>query len=295
MNVNSFKHWVPAGILLLAIGVTVISWKEHPYQSKNLFAKEDTVPVRHKVTREAGDRDLDKELQQLDEARERLDKMKDRDWSKVQAQMDIAMKRVREQQLKAVDMQQLQKEISESLSERTRQKMLADIERAKLAAFDAVEQKKMRKAVDEAMQRAKESVARQNWDAIAKVDARKITRSMEEVSRQLERSKIDMSGQMERMGEQLKRANEQIDKAQKELEGYQEMIYSMEKDSLLDTKQDYTIEYKAGTLTVNDKKQPEAVVNKYKGYFTKDNTTIFKKDGKLQININNGESRRHFD
>ncbi len=295
MNINSFKHWMPAGVLLLAIGVTVISWKEHPHQSKNIFIQEDTVPARHKVTREAGDRDLDKELQQLDEARERLDKMKDRDWSKVQAQMDIAMKRVREQQLKVVDMQQLQKEINESLSEHNRQKMLADIERAKLAAFDAVEQKKVRRAVDEAMQRAKESIARQNWDAIAKVDARDINRSMEEVSRRLERSKIDMSEHMERMGEQLKRANEQIDKAQKELEGYQEMIYSMEKEGLLDTKQDYTIEYKAGTLTVNDKKQPDAVVNKYKNYFKKDNTTISKKDGQLQININDGKSYRHFD
>ena len=70
MNINSFKHWMPAGVLLLAIGVTSLSpWKEHPHQSKNIFMQEDTVPARHKVTREAGDRDLDKELQQLDEAR----------------------------------------------------------------------------------------------------------------------------------------------------------------------------------------------------------------------------------
>lgn len=53
---------------------------------------------------------------------------------------------------------------------------------------------------------------------------------------------------------------------------------------LFNTKEDYTIEYKDGELTVNGKKQPQAVADKYKKNFSKKSIAIKKQDGDININ-----------
>jgi len=63
------------------------------------------------------------------------------------------------------------------------------------------------------------------------------------------------------------------------------MLDEMEKDGLINSKEDYDIEYKEGNLYINDQKQPQEVLNKYKEYFKKDNTRIYKKNGGFNISI----------
>ena len=75
----------------------------------------------------------------------------------------------------------------------------------------------------------------------------------------------------------------EVDKAKEEVKGYQEMIYDMEKEGLLNTKEDYTIEYKDGDLFINGKKQPQEVTDKYKKNFRKKNIAIKKQDGNVKI------------
>jgi hypothetical protein len=58
----------------------------------------------------------------------------------------------------------------------------------------------------------------------------------------------------------------------------------MEKDGLLNTKEDYSIRYNDGELFINDKKQPQDVTDKYKKYLPKKNIAIKKEDGKMNIN-----------
>ena len=87
----------------------------------------------------------------------------------------------------------------------------------------------------------------------------------------------------------MDKARIEVGKATAEMKGYQEMIYEMEKDGLLNTKEDYSIEYRSGELFINDKKQPQSVTDKYNKYFKKKNIAIKKQDGKMKINHQEGE------
>ncbi|MFT3825118.1 MAG: hypothetical protein QM731_14435 [Chitinophagaceae bacterium] len=307
MNIYSFKRLVPAGLSLMVIGIALVAWKDQPRQSKSNYVKQDTVPRRERTIREEEqERDFDKELRQLEEGKKRLEEVKQRDWNKIQEEVEAAMKnhalamskqklhaedamRRAQEQVKAIDIARLQKEINESVSEQTREKILKAIEEAKLSE---AEQQRVQRSVKDAMERVKEEMAHKDLAALEKIKSVDIERSMEMARKSMEATRIDMSKMQERVGEQMEKAKVEMEKAKKELEAYQEMVYSMEKDNLLDTKKDYTIEYKNGELLINDKKQPAAVVEKYKSYFKKD-MTIRKEDGHL--NITSSNSYRHFD
>ena len=74
-----------------------------------------------------------------------------------------------------------------------------------------------------------------------------------------------------------------IDEARAELKGYQEMVYAMENEGLLNTAKDYNIRYMDGELTINGKKQSADMATRYKKYFKKESVTIKKEGGKLSI------------
>ena len=79
-------------------------------------------------------------------------------------------------------------------------------------------------------------------------------------------------------------AKKEIGEARIMLKGYQQMIYGLEADNLLDTKKDYTIEYKDGFLTINDKKMEQPVLDKYKKYLGDKDLRIRKESGDIDIN-----------
>jgi hypothetical protein len=64
------------------------------------------------------------------------------------------------------------------------------------------------------------------------------------------------------------------------------MLDEMEKEELINRKADYDVDYRDGDLFINGQKQPNDILNRYKGYFKKDNTRIYKKDGRFNIDIN---------
>ena len=66
---------------------------------------------------------------------------------------------------------------------------------------------------------------------------------------------------------------------------YQEMIYTMEGDLLLDTKGDYKIQFLEGSLYIDNKKQPDNVSTKYRKFFDED-ITIKKEKGHFTITGN---------
>src|SRR6185436_17481512 len=101
---------------------------------------------------------------------------------------------------------------------------------------------------------------------------------------EIARVREDMKSQKLNFKIEMDKAREEVNKAKEEMKGYQEMIYEMEKEGLLNTKEDYSIEYKAGDLFINDKKQPQSVTDKYTPYFKKKNIAIKKQDGKMKIN-----------
>jgi len=85
------------------------------------------------------------------------------------------------------------------------------------------------------------------------------------------------------MNETMTKAYGEIDKAKEELKRYQEMISNLEKEDLLNTREDYTIEYRGGELSINGKIQSKEITKKYKKYFRKETLTIKKQNGDINI------------
>lgn len=86
----------------------------------------DTIPAqkRNKITREgAHDRDLDKELRQLDEAKEKLEQIKDKDWDVISKQVEESISKIDfdkiQQQVneavKRIDVEMIHRQVQESL------------------------------------------------------------------------------------------------------------------------------------------------------------------------------------
>jgi phenylalanyl-tRNA synthetase alpha subunit len=141
-------------------------------------------------------------------------------------------------------------------------KMQQDIERSILEAKDHLNSDEFKRAIEEA----------------SKVDMSQIRKELENAKLEIEKNKVNMK-------EEMSKAKEDIKKAKEELKAWQQMLDEMEKDGLINTKEDYDIEYKDNELYINHQKQAQEVLNKYKDYFKKDNTRIYKKNGGFNISI----------
>lgn len=286
-------------LALVASVVTGLAFTGGP-QQKPVIANHftDTIPTqkRNKITREnTGSRDLDKELRQLDEAKEKLEQMKDKDWDeisrqveesiykidfdKIQHQVDNAMRRIDyakmqrqvQESLARIDFDKIQRDIDKSMEEVKRtdkEEIKREIEKAKMEVDKAMKNEEWKKHMQEAQHYSSE----------------KVKKAMENAKREMARAKVEMKDQQFNLKKQMEKAREDIGKAKEEMKSYQEMIYEMEKDGLLNTKDDYSIEYKSGDLFINDKKQPQTVTDKYNKYLKKKNIAIKKQDGKMEIN-----------
>src|SRR5688500_612070 len=309
MKIQRYK-WGIAGIIVLATAFTLIAWTGNPQgpdSASNL--KQDTIPAkkRTKETRQAGDRDFDKELRAIDKANKELS---EQDWGKVQFEFDEAMGKINFEQLqadidkamKSVDFEKIQKEIAESMSKVDFEKMSRHWE----DAMKKIDFEKINKEIEESMKKADFDKINQEWkESMNKVDFEKLQKEIKESMDKV--SKIDMKKEKKSMEEQklninkeefefkgiMEKAREGVQKEKEELKGYQEMVYAMEEEGLLSTMGDYTIEYRDGEISINGKKQSSAISNRYKKYFKKDKVTIEKEDG--EINIRYGSSNTHID
>ncbi|QEC42398.1 hypothetical protein [Pseudobacter ginsenosidimutans] len=217
-------------------------------------------------------KDLDKELDQLEKARGNLQKQMTKDWKKAQEEMlrsldqiDIEKAQLHaEEALKNIDFEAIQRQVEEAvehstgatehISKEVMEKVKLQMEKAKKE--HRLSQERHEKQVKEQIGRAKKQIA--------------------EARENIRFDKLDIE-------KSIRSAEEEIKKAEIELKGYQEMIYAMEADGLLDTKKDYTIRYNDSKLSINGNEQPESVTNKYRKYFKKDSVTLKKEDGNLDF------------
>lgn len=279
----------------------VLSLMAHTYRPKQptmaFNNMNDTVPdkKRNKVTRENGDRDLDKELRQLDKAEENLDKVKEKDWDKIEKDINESLrkidldkiKRQAEEAVKRVDVDKINREIEASLQRIDFDKMQAQINES-MEEVSKIDKEAIKKELEEAKKQVKEAMEKQEWKEelkhAQKINSEKIAQEMEHAKREMEKAKDEMQHQKLHFRADMDKAKVEVGKAREELKGYQEMIYDMEKEGLLSSKGDYTIEYKNGELLINDKKQPKEVADKYQPYFKTKQVTIKKEDGDMKIN-----------
>jgi chromosome segregation ATPase len=294
---NLVTRWVLASAATMGLVIALAAWTDHPQQHKNLNTHlRDTTPDKRL-------RDLDRELQKLEEARTHLEKMKDKDWEKIQRDVEESIRKIDVEKIQhqaaaamqRLDLEKTQQQIEESLSRIDFDKIQQQIDES-MAKVDKVDQQEIREQLQKAKVQVKEAMENQSWKEdlakAQKINQEAMQQQMVEVQKQMQKLKKDMQLEKFNFSKEMEKAKLEVEKAKEELKGYQEMIYSMEKDGLLDTKENYTIEYKNGNLFINDKKQPADITNRYKQYFKKDKIAIKKEDGEMHIQHN---SDKHLD
>jgi hypothetical protein len=260
------------GRLLLAscvVGATLvlISWdrqqSDNGVQQKH--QQHDTIPQK----RDKKVRDLDeaiaeleavdinievqKAMEEVNRAMKELDvqkinlevqkALKDVDFSKARAEVDRAMKEL--------DLQKVQLEVQQSLKEIDFQKIEKEI---------------------------KESLAKVDWDKMnAELEtARKIDLSKMEA--ELAKTKEEMKKLGPQIKKQLEQAKVQIEKAKAEMKEYKAFVDGLDKDGLINKKENYSIKHKNGKLTINDKEASAETYNKYRSFLEKHEKFEIEKD-----------------
>ena len=284
-------EWISTFTLVLLVGsFTFLAFTDGPVFANNKFST-DTIPSNKKQ----GEKDLDKELQKLDEAKKQLSDLKNKNWEKVEKDIEDAMKKIdlekiriqAEQALSKIDMEKIGKEIEESLRKIDFKKIEKDIEAA-LSELSKIDEEKIKEDIQKAFKEVDEQLQKKEWrkemEEAKKVNIEEVEKEMEKVKMEMARLKDELKIEKLDLKETMTKAHAEIEKAKEELKGFQDMIYLMEKDGLLNTQSDYSIEYNKGELSINGKKQPTNIADKYKSYFKKDKLTILKQGGDLKIN-----------
>lgn len=318
MNLQQpFTRWGSLTILSLTAVITLLAFtggpSQHPapdsYRDYHIanHHNQDTIPQkRNKETRSAtNDRDLDNELRQLDKAQEKLEELKDKDWEEIQRKVEESMRKIDaekiqqqvENAMRNIDYEKINRQIQESLQQIDFDKIQRDIDQS-LAEEKKIDKEAIKREVEKARKQVKEAMDKEDWKEEMKEAQRnsreEVRKELENAKKELAKVKEELKDQKLNMKKELEKARLGIDKAKTELKDYQEMIYEMEKAGLLNTKEDYTIEYRSGDLFINDKKQPQEVTDHYKKYFHKKNIAIKKHDGKINIDHHEG-SDTHLD
>jgi hypothetical protein len=285
LRLNHLLYALVPGLLLL----TIIAWqtKGHPL-AKQQQPKEDTVPAPKK-NRSSNEREnnpepkeLSQQLQQLDNALKNLDEqMQHIDWQKmndeVQHSLDKATKELDEKKL---DLENIQKTVNESLQKIDFDKIEQETKAALEEAKQNIDFAKIKAEVDQSMVEAKKQLNSPEFQK-SLAEAQQINR--QEVKKELEKAKIEFEKNKVDLKKELDKAKVDIQKSKEELKGYQQMLGGMENDGLINSKEDYDIEYKENELYINHQKQSATTRDKYQHYFKKDPTHILKKDGIFNI------------
>jgi hypothetical protein len=270
-------RFIPVLILIAALVITGISWQKHP-TTTNKKAITDTIPDRKKKIR-----DIDEAIEELDKGKVEVDKsLNNIDWPKINADIKMAMDNINVNMdeikanvaasLKDIDVNKIHAEVQQALKEVDAAKIQADV----AASLKEINVEKIKADVQA-------SIDKIDWDQI-KVD---IDKAKNIDMKKLETEMRDMKPEIEKS---MKEAHESIEKAKKELQEYKSFINELDKDGLINKKEDYKIEYNNGVLTINGKKQSEEVANKYSG-FLKGHTDFVIKKNEDGFNINNPHHR----
>lgn len=296
MKLNtSFPRWAFFAGMALVLFLALVAWKGNPQQHSLTPVKtQDTVPDKNR------NRDLDKELRQLDEADQQLEKLKAKDWEKIQRDVEGSIQKIdfdklhkeTKEAMEKINFDKVHRQLEESLSRMDFDKIQQQIDES-MASIDKEEIKAQLK---KAQKQVQDALEQQNWkesfEKAQSIQKEQLDKQMQKLQSDMEKLKADLKHQQFNFKEQMDKANIELDKAREEMKGYQEMIYDMEKDKLLSTDEDYSIEYKDGDLFINDKKQSPEITNRYKKYFRKDKLTIKKEGGNMHIQH---QSDKHLD
>lgn len=302
MEIRNHSRYRFRAVQTLAVGVCIaalglVAWAGGPRGAGDKkFNRNDTIPAKEKGTGPV--RDFDKELRQLDEATKHLQGFKYKEWGEIDKELEAAMKKVdfekiriqSEDVLSKIDMQKIAKDIERSLSKIDFDKIEQEIGES-VDGISNIDKEKIKEDLQNARKEVEKQLKKNDWqkeiEEIKKIDMKEVEKELENAKKEIAKAKEELgSGKLD-LGEIMSKAKLGIEKGREELQGFQEMIYAMEKDGLLNTTGDYTVEYKKDELWVNGKKQLTATAEKYKKYFKSDDIIIKKEKGNLKIDREN--------
>lgn len=238
--------------LSVAAVCVLASWgyKQTQYKYEGTHQVHDTVP-KQKVG------DFDETLRQLDEAERQLSgpelkakisaALSQLDAEKIKLQVQSAMKEA-EQAMKSIDLDKIQQEIEQSLAKVDFDKMKAEMEKALVTA-------------KEDMKRAKEEMKT--------INKAQIEKELKSAYDEIEKMKPELEKSMKNMEFDLSNAKVEIEKARVEVKDYKTIVEGLEKDGLLDSKKNYTLEHKDGALYINGEKVSQDVYKKHESLLKK--------------------------
>ena len=176
--------------------------------------------------------------------------------------------------MKKVDLKKIQRELQLELEKTSKNINRQEINRELENAL-----RQARKGLEEAQKinydQIKEEIAEANKNISS--EKLKIAEEIANARKEIDLNKINIQ-------EELKKAKIEIKKTKTQMENYRKMITEMDKDGLLKSKENYSIQYKDGSLFINGKQQPKQVLDKYKSYFPMDGVTLKRElDGQFEI------------
>lgn len=111
----------------------------------------------------------------------------------------------------------------------------------------------------------------------AEIDAAKNI-DLSEMHEELAKTKEEMKKIGPQIEKELKNAKVEIEKAKAELKEYKSFVDGLEKDGLINKKENYSIKHKDGKLIINDKEASAETYNKYRSFLDKHKQFELKKD-----------------
>lgn len=293
MKTNKIAWW---GLPLLAVATTfaLVAWRgDHQQPAAGNQPAQDTVPAKKKATdRLPGDKDLDKEIRQLDEAKENL---KNIDWDQIrksltEVQVHIDKAGIQDQvekAMKEVNVEKIKLEVEKALKEVDFEKIQKDVDASLKHAYTEVDKETLKKQMEEVKIQVEKALSNREWEKglteLKDIDLKNMKLEIDLAKEEVAESLKKLDKEKLNFDKDMNKAGKEIEKAKEEFKNYQELIYNLEKEGLLNTQTDYTIEYRKGQLHVNGKAQSAAVTGRYQKYFKKEKVTISKKNGEMDI------------
>jgi chromosome segregation ATPase len=258
MNAKPFAPKFSFAVLfVVSLSVVLLSWggpkQQAPQKQDKHFT--DTVPKKDKKIR-----DLDDAIDEMDKAELKLN------MEKVKAEIEKATK--------DIDAAKIKMEIDKAMKDVDMEKVKAEIEKA-VKEIDAA---KIEQDVKASLAKVDWEKMKQEMEEIKKIDMSKVDADMKKVEKELK----DLGPKIEK---EMEKAKLDIEKAKVEIKEYKNFVDGLEKDGLINKKEDYSIQHKNGELFINGKKQPADVYNKYREFLDKHKKINIKKsDGNFNIN-----------
>jgi hypothetical protein len=257
----SLRYFLPI-VLVASLSIILLSWRgqKQTHQQKTEQNVIDTIPKK----------DPDKKIRDLDDVIDELDRANLRvDMEKVSDQLKEAMKQI--------DMAKIQMEVNKAMKEVDMEKIKAQIEKT----TSEINAAKIDKEI-------KESIASVDWEKMNKdmEELRKI--DMSKLDADMKKMEIEMNGLGPKIQREMENAKGSIEKAKAEMKEYKGFVDGLDKDGLINKKDNYTIQHRNGELIINGKKQQADVYNKYGGFLKKHNKFTIKKSND-DFNIHNDD------